>query len=80
MTDLFWHHLLYQFEWFFAKGGTKTYFLNILESFKQTHLKIVEKVHSDLPQTEEDSADSHDYDQVGDGGVGDILLWLGHTQ
>ena len=50
------------------------------ESFIQTCLKIVEKVHGDLPDTEDDCADSDHYDQVGDVGVGDILLWLGLTQ
>ena len=44
------------------------------------HPVVVEKVHGNLPQTEEDGADSDHYDQVGDVGVGGVLLWLGHPQ
>ena len=50
-----------------------------MESFSD-YLEVVQKVHGHLPQTEEDHADSHHCDQVGDVGVGDVLLWLGHPQ
>ena len=40
------------------------------------YLVIIHEVHGGLPQREEEGADSDRDDEVGDVGVGDILLWL----